>query len=532
MAAQPKRFNTTGPCVLSDHYMLPALPRAPRIQTLVDHKDYFSLRAPRQSGKTTTIRAAVASLNQAGAHYALYCSLEKLRSVSNTRSAMGSLVGDLYGALRGSGVEALRLAAEDGFWDKMRRRPDFKAAPLRTLLVELSTRLDKELVLFFDEADSLRERPLSSFLSQLGNGYVERDTIPFPRSVALIGLRNIRDYKAKIRPDSDTPGSGGPFNILSEALTLPDFTRDEIGALYSQHARATGQLFEDEAVERAWYWSEGQPWLVNALAREVVEKISSNDYGRAVTAGHIDEAAGNLMKRRDTHVDSLLAKLHEPRVKRLIEPMLALSEIEAAPAENGESLDDDLQYSRYLGIVKLSGGPRPANPFYAGAVSRYINEDVSPLLPKSLEGKWMDGAAIDMTGLLKEFQIFWAERAERCLKGLRYKEAGPHSLLTAFLRRVVKGGAMIGEHYSLGLGFSDIVVKYAGRSYPIEMKMKENQRSLAESQNQLLGYMDRLSAKEGWLVLFDCETKKCREEKTTWETVTFPAGQVIHMAGC
>ena len=32
-------------------------------------------------------------------------------------------------------------------------------------------------------------------------------------------MRNIRDYKAKVRPDSDTLGSASPFNIVTKALT-------------------------------------------------------------------------------------------------------------------------------------------------------------------------------------------------------------------------------------------------------------------------------------------------------------------------
>ena len=75
-----------------------------------------------------------------------------------------------------------------------------------------------------------------------------RSQIPFVQSVALVGMRNIRDYKARIRDDQQTLGSASPFNIVTESLTLRNFTRDEIARLYAQHTEATGQTFR----RRSW----------------------------------------------------------------------------------------------------------------------------------------------------------------------------------------------------------------------------------------------------------------------------------------
>jgi hypothetical protein len=49
-----RRFNTAGPCLPEDHYMIPALRRLPEAPGLVARKDYFVVHAPRQTGKTTT----------------------------------------------------------------------------------------------------------------------------------------------------------------------------------------------------------------------------------------------------------------------------------------------------------------------------------------------------------------------------------------------------------------------------------------------------------------------------------------------
>jgi hypothetical protein len=75
------------------------------------------------------------------------------------------------------------------------------------------------------------------------------------------------------------------------------------------------------------------------------------------------------------------------------------------------------------------------------------------------------------------------------------------------------------------------VAKYANSTYVIELKLKENQKSLAKSQQHILGYMDRLLVNEGWLMIFDRESKESWAKKSTWETEKMPSGQIIHVVG-
>jgi hypothetical protein len=51
------------------------------------------------------------------------------------------------------------------------------------------------LVLFFDEIDALRGESLNTVLAQLRDGFRPRPR-SFPASVALCGLRDVRDYRA------------------------------------------------------------------------------------------------------------------------------------------------------------------------------------------------------------------------------------------------------------------------------------------------------------------------------------------------
>ena len=87
----------------------------------------------------------------------------------------------------------------------------------------------------------------------------------------LVGLRDLKDYLVEAKGGLP-PNPGSPFNIKSHSLTLRNFTRDEVAELYAQHTEDTGQVFTQQAVDRAFFWSRGQPFLVNALAYQLTRE--------------------------------------------------------------------------------------------------------------------------------------------------------------------------------------------------------------------------------------------------------------------
>jgi hypothetical protein len=266
-----------------------------------------------------------------------------------------------------------------------------------------------------------------------------------------------------------------------------------VAALYSRHTGATDQLFEPEAIERAWHWTEGQPWLVNALARQVVEKDLKRDYSLSVTADHIDNAAEALMRRRDTHIDSLPDRLKEPRVRQVIEP------IRAGANKKVSLFGDGTRFCLDLGLLKIddAGALKPANPLYREVIVRTLTFDSQAELPANLINRRMDGKSLDMAALLKEFRQFWRENADARVGRYEYREAAPHRILQAFLQRVANGGAAILREMAAGRGRVDIGVVCAGRKCLVEVKLAGREppdRSLA----QTAGYMDDDVFKRRW----------------------------------
>jgi len=61
---------------------------------------------------------------------------------------------------------------------------------------------------------------------------------------------------------------GSAFNIKSKSLRLGNFNQQEVEVLLHEHTTETGQIFEPDAIELIWTLTNGQPWLINALANE------------------------------------------------------------------------------------------------------------------------------------------------------------------------------------------------------------------------------------------------------------------------
>jgi hypothetical protein len=528
-----KVFNTVGPCVPSKHYMLPVLPRQHDVEDMIKGEYYFVLHAPRQSGKTTFLKALTDKINSEGNFYALTCSLMGLRGIQDINLALITIIENLNLYMVSSQVKTIK---EKAFLYDNLPGINKPSIALSLFLKHLCEDLDKDLVVFFDEADCLSGPGLLSFLAQIRNSYQMR-TEPgnkFPRSMALVGMRDIKDYQANedgAEPKGPPPS---PFNIKKDALTLPNFTQGEIGILYRQHTEACGQVFEDRAIERAWYWSEGQPWLVNALAYDAVVSILKNSFSQLVSVEVIDEAAENLIKRRDVHIDSLLARLKEPRVARVMNGVIAGASLKES------QYNEDRRYCLDLGLVALDGenNLRPANAIYQEVISRTLTDSVQALLDKKIELiYWNDGKIVFVSAILRKFQEFWRENAftfplrinepkiqsfkEKIddlpnknllleildLVSKRYDEAAYAIILMAFLQRVVNGGALVHRQFAEGRGAVDLSVSFKDRKYLIECKIKGH-KSEENSLDQLAGYLDSAGEKEGWLVIFDRDREK------------------------
>jgi hypothetical protein len=502
--------------------MLDPESRLPDARPLIEEGEYFVLHAPRQTGKTTTLAALARDLTAEGGHAVLHFSCERAEAAGDDYAAAGQ---ELLAAIR---AEAL----EHGFPEDWLPPSPWPEAPpgsrLHAGLTAWARRCPVPLTLLFDEIDALRGDSLRSVLRQLRDGFRNRPQ-SFPASVVLCGLRDVRDYRAAAGGDPSRLGTASPFNISAESLRMGDFTIDDCAELYAQHTAETGQEFTPEAVERAFCYTQGQPWLANAIAREITRKMRIAP-PMPITAAHADEAKERLILTRATHLDSLASKLNEPRVKRIIEPLLAGT---FPPLD--ETFDDDLAYTRDLGLIGSGKPPTVANPIYREVIARILGagaEELMKLLPHTF---LLPDGRLNFSKLLSEFAEFWKENGEILASNVPYQQAGPQVVMMAYLQRIVNGGGYVDREYGIGTGRIDLLVRkpygdHRTQKEALEIKMRYAGQAdpLPAGLKQLDGYLDRLGLSTGTLAVFDARPDAPPiAERTTISASQTPCGRTV-----
>ncbi|MDQ1354497.1 MAG: hypothetical protein QG657_4806 [Acidobacteriota bacterium] len=499
-----KFFNTAGLCKPGNHYMVNPLKRLRNVEQLIRNELYFTIHAPRQSGKTTYLYALAQKLNKEGTYIALVVSFE--------RAGVGSMTLDVANE---TVMNAIYNSSTRQLEEKYRpENPGEKNfLDLYNYLHTWSSTQEKPIVLFIDEIDALMDDVLISILRQLRDGYQGRPK-HFPSSVVLVGLRDVRDYRAKVRDDQKSMGTASPFNIKSDSLLLKNFSKQEVYELLEQHTKETGQLFSEKAKEEIFLLANGQPWLTNALANQIVSEILENDFSREITPDMVWEAKNQLILRRDTHLDSLIDKLKEERVKSIVQAIINGDNIVF------DSLNDRVMYVRDLGIVSQTDPLRFANPIYAEIIPRVMAYSFQASLPGEIETPFFLNADnnLDMKKIMLAFQEFYRENAESWIDRFEFKESAHHLLMMAFLQRIVNSGGEITREMAVGNGRVDLLVKFNGRRTAVELKIKRGEQSIEKAKQQLSNYLDRLGLAEGYLVIFDPGTGAWEEKLYYRET--------------
>ena len=417
---------------------------------LIEQEKYFVLHAPRQTGKTSCLLALREYLNAGDRYRCVYVNIEIAQSArEDVGAAMRAM---LYAAWMQAEAVSADLA-------QVAIQPLLEQAgphgALQALLSRWSQASDRPLVVLLDEVDALIGDTLIAVLRQLRAGYADRPT-GFPQSILLCGVRDVRDYRIHSTAAQEIIAGGSAFNIKAESLRLGNFTAEDMAALYAEHTAETGQSFTSAALDRAWALSRGQPWLVNALGYETCFRMpAGRDRTQPITAELLDEAKEALILRRETHLDQLADKLREPRVRRVIEPLLSGEQLQVAAS------DEDIQYVRDLGLVeRIDGQLAIANATYREIIPRQLTYVQQLDLEASQQTAWYlrpDGR-LDDDKLLAGFQDFFREHSEHWLQRFDYQEAGPQLLMQAFLQRLVNGGGRVEREYGLGRGRTDLLV--------------------------------------------------------------------------
>ena len=513
-------FNTTGPCNPWDHYMLPPEERlvGAQLHRYIKDKLYWVLHAPRQTGKTTFLQNWMREINAGEEAIACYVTVEICKGQTDIRDTMPAL------------CEAVKYWAKQYDLPVPAQDTGEPMAAFNSILAHWAKLCaPKPLVILFDEVDVLQDDTMISFLQQLRGGFMNRGVGTFPVSIALVGIRDLKDYLVAAK-GGILLNTGSAFNIKEDSALLSNFTLEGVRKLFALRTVETGQEISADALAYVWEQSQGQPWIVNSLFKRATMRILDEASSETVTIAHIKEAREQMILARETHLDSLAVRLQNPAIRGMMETLFT------GNFDPGLAESDAFRICTDLGLVRMEKGtPSVANPLYREALARHVTFGAQAMIPEP-EWQWerADGT-LDMDALMREFQKFWRENSEVWEEKMNYTEAFPHLLLMAFLQRVLNGGGRIDREYAAGRGRMDLLVEYQTKKYIVEIKLIHEKQSMdavtSKGLQQTAFYRDtKALGSPAYLVIFD--RRAATKEKSWDERLTWNAENGITVIGC
>lgn len=524
-----RTFTTDGPGDEALHYILPAASRVAEARALVDQGAYFVLRAPGRTGKTTALRALAAELTSEGRFAALLCSA----AVAAPARADLVLVQDAL-------LSALRIAAEQDLPPAL-RPATFPASADATRLWEgisvWAQVCPRPLVLFFDDLDTLHGAALESVLRQIEAGFSRRPG-HFPWSIGLLSRFDLRTTPSHAPDASDSPISTGPFERSWSSRLVPPFTENEVRALYAEHFDRADQSVSSEAIAFVHEASAGHPFLVQALGREIAAIAPSPP--TVVAKSHAMDAYRHLVERGVTPIDALPARLTDPRVRRVIEPLLLGS---AAIASVDAS---DLRFVRDIGLVAEDDPVRIEGSLHRALVPRLLSESTrravvdDPTLCFEADGR------LSMERLLHAFATFYAAHAPELLAAMAYSKIGPELVFLGFLFRMLAGKGWIDVEFGASRGRIDVILSLDAKADHSEAQRESGaveQREMLvlvarrkgdsgvkkQGLEWLDGALQQGSSASGTLVIFDKRDKRAPGKRTKLREISTARGTIVRL---
>lgn len=464
------------------------------IKTMVDRGRYFSIFAPRQSGKTTYLENFCRKLEKDPTYVPIILSFQAYKNLDSQRFYQ-QVQKDLY-------MQLTRRLDEVNCPEKNVVKAYLGSHPLTDHIAfsELFETLNqimecKKIIIFIDEFDGIPLGELENFLTTLRELYqkYKKDTNKALYSVGLVGIRNITKLIV---------GGVSPFNIADQ-VKLPPFSLKNVRDLYAQYTEETHQPFTQEAVKKILEETGGQPWLVNRLGTILTVDIKPETTD-PIVAEDVEASIRYLLKERNSHFDNLLekAKLYKETFVQII-----FNGVEYNPD------DEDQSWLEQYGLIKEKNYKAvAANPIYEKRFLKAFFRESGAVADITEKGYFAPDGFLNMESILSDFE----EYIIRIGVNAFYKSRKPYEktgqfLLTAWLYQFVEEGkGELRYETPTGLGRMDILLTYQGRKYIIETKINRTagDKTLNKAIEQLSGkYLLTEQADEGYAVLFDIKTK-------------------------
>ncbi|MGD9972103.1 MAG: hypothetical protein AB7S77_03490 [Desulfatirhabdiaceae bacterium] len=495
-----RRFHSYGPVDQDIHF---AVPRTELVDHCLQHivgepgkgGHYFTIWAPRQTGKTWLMRQVKEKIEQAYPD----------QFIVGTMSMQGlSFIGDETVTDFLGKVPKLFL---DTFWMDMTPPKNFEEWTY--LFHRTKGVFQKPLILFIDEFDSLPSGVIDRLVSLFRDMHLNRDQYCI-HGLALIGV------KAVLGVDSL---KGSPFNI-QRSLHVPNLATDEVKSLFDQYQAESGQLVDREVVQKVFDVTNGQPGLVGWFGELLTETYNPG------ANSPIDMDIWETVYRRALYTEwnntvlNLIAKARGPYRSQVMD-LFAKSNI---------PFNLRVDWCNYLylnGIIDYSTQTdthgdlreicRFSSPFIQkclyDALASDIVGDHLPILALDVLDDLADvfESGLNLPALLSRYKSYLVRMKAKGLNpfkdqprrtDLHYTEAVGHFHLYAWLKEALDRLCIISPEFPTGNGKVDVHVRCRDREGIIEVKSYRSPAQLKDAIIQAAAYGKSLGLNSVTLALF------------------------------
>ncbi|MCD8336129.1 MAG: AAA-like domain-containing protein [Lachnospiraceae bacterium] len=522
-----KKFNTAVVCNPQKHYMVDITDRVDRIiENYIEPGNYFAINRGRQYGKTTTLHILAEKLREK--YYCLQISFEGGEEMFQSDYAFAVGVIDLI-------EEQLELEAMPEDLIKKWKQGIAEELPFQTLgkrITELCRFSDRPIVLMIDEVDrASNNQRMLSFLGMLRDKYIKREngrTWTF-QSVVLAGVYDIKNLKLKIRSE-ESHQYNSPWNVAVKFEEDLSFTADEVAGMLSEYEEEHHTGMDIQKISRLIYeYTSGYPVLVSDICKHIDENLAGTpafpDPTAAWTPEGVVEAVKLMEHENQPLFEDMIKQLKDfPQLKDIIKRILFEGESIAFNAYN-----DVLNLAKMFDYIKsVNGRVAVANRIFEVVLYDYFlsEEETGNVTKKDAElnkSQFIVRGRLDMEAILRKFAEHYAYVYTD--NDQRFVEKYARKIFLMYLRPVINGtGNYYIESQTRDEKKTDIIVDYHGEQFLIETKIWYGQKYNEDGENQLLGYLDRLQLKRGYMLTFSFnKNKKTRVqerqcgEKVLWE---------------
>jgi len=468
-----RRFNTSGPNIPEEHYTIERTDLIKKGIELVEMKRYFTIWAPRQTGKSTYFGQLGEILEKNGYKVA-HINFENYKNAP-LDTFLDRFIGEI-----------------NKFW-----KTNYTKTNISKIFYDIEQIANKKFVLIIDEVEGINKEYFGDFLHSIRNAYHSRQNHSL-KSVILVGVSNI------VGVVSD---NASPFNI-ADNLNVPYFTNKEVYALLEQHETETLQIFEEKVKQKICQITANQPGLVNGFAQKLTtdypdKKVLNYDDYLEVEHWYLNVAI-------DKNFSNILNKAKEYR--NFVERLLF--------TEEKIPFDIDRESIKLLHINGLIKEDENRNvtfwvPFYKKRLYKafypYTNGEKANILRSIAVSELFDiNNRLKLDKLISGYKEYVKRRGfnvfrEKDENG-NYQSIKESALIYSFETYIQAFLQVIdGKSYreaDTGLGKSDLVINVKSIEYLIESKIYYYESQFLNGKKQLAYYCNSLGLSNGIYLVF------------------------------